>query len=195
MKKVIMLLGLVLVISGCSVQPMKYDLSASGDFPAIEKRQGIPNIELADFKYEPNIKISQNTTSMLGCLVCSADGDTAGFVYTAPIKDIIKGEVEKALKEVINPKVLSSCQLSATVHLVAWNMFDGDTTVDMTFMLMKEEQIKFIKRARGFYDRGVLELRLKGEVFTMASRNAVSLLVTDNDFLNEVDKSCTVASL
>jgi hypothetical protein len=195
MKKVLMLLGLVLVLSGCSAQPMKYDLSASGDFPVIEKRQDIPKMEVVDFKYEPNINISQNTTSALGCFSCGADGDTPFFVYTLPVKDIIKGEVEKALKEVINPTMLSSCQLGATVHLVAWNKLDGDTTVDMTFMLMKEEQIKLIKRTRGFYDRGVLELGLKGALFTMASRNAVSLLVTDNDFLNEVEKSCTVSSL
>ena len=195
MKKVKILLGLILVLSGCSIQPTQYNLSASGDFPEIEKKQDIPDIEVVDFKYEPNIKISQNTVSMRGCWSCGSDDSTPGFVYTTPIKDIIKGEVEKALKEVINPKILSSCQLGATVHTVSWNSLNGDTTADMTFMLMKDEQIKFIKRTRGFYDRGVFELGLKGDMYTMASRNAVSLLVNDNGFLKEVEKNCTVSSL
>ena len=190
-----MLLALVLVISGCSIQPTQYDLSASGDFTAIEKKQDIPKMELVDFKYEPHIKISQNTTSGLGCVVCQSDGSTAGIVYTTPINEIVKAEIEKALKEVTTPTALSSCQLGATIHTAAWNVLDGEKTLDMTFMLMKEDQIKFIKRVRGTYYGGIFGRTNFNRIFVNASRNAVSLLVTDNDFLNEIDKSCTVSSL
>jgi hypothetical protein len=195
MKKVLMLLGLVLVISGCSIQPTQYDLSASGDFTAIEKKQDIPKMEVVNFKYEPHIKISQNTISAFGCIPCQADGSTAGIVYTTPINEIVKAEVEKALKEVTTPTVLSSCQLGATIHTAAWNVWDGETTLDMTFMLIKEDQIKFFKRIRGSYDGGIFGGPDFNRVFVNASRKAVSLLVTNNDFLNEVDKSCTVSSL
>ena len=190
-----MLLGLVLVLSGCSIPPMQYNLPASGDFPEIEKKQNIPDIEVVDFKYEPPIKISQHTISLINCYWCQADGSTQGTVFAKPLDEIIQAELSNALEEVVISNQESSCSLAGTLHLAGWDYMNGDTTLDMTLVLMKEEQIKFVKRVRGFNDRGFFEFSNQGGLFTLATRNAVSLLVTDNDFLNEVEKSCTVSSL
>lgn len=185
------LLPIVLIISGCAVKPRNYDLSTSSILPPIAIKQNISSIIVSDFKYEPNVRISQNTISSLGCLPCQSDGGTAGFVFDEPINKIVQTEVKAALKEVMIPSSKSSCVLNATIHLAAWDVMDGDSTVDLTYVLSSSEQIKFIKRVRGYYDASLFELQKTNRILAKASRNSVEKLVTDDEFLKIVNINCS----
>ncbi len=189
MKKVI--LSTVLILSGCAVHPQDYDLSTSGTYPPIKSKKNISNLEVVEFKYEPHINLSQNAISHLGCLPCQSDGSTSGVVFTSPINEIVQSEVENALQEVIVPTANSSCKLSATIHMAAWDVMDGDSIVDLTYMLMQDDQIKFIKRIRGHYDSGIFELHSIDRFLANASRKSVGLLVNNNEFLGAVSKNCS----
>jgi hypothetical protein len=186
MKK--LLLPIVIILSGCSVQPQLYDLSTSGSFPPIQTKQNIANIEVVDFKYEPHVRISQNTISHLGCLPCQSDGSTPGIVFTNTIHEIVQTEVESALKEVMLPSLSSSCKLSATIHMAAFDVMDGDSIVDLTYTLIKKDQITFIKQIRGHYDSSLFEINKIDRFLAKASRKSAGLLVTNNDFLDEIKK-------
>lgn len=182
---------LVLVVSGCAVQPQIYDLSTSGAFPPIQTKQNITNLEVENFKYEPHVSISQNTISHLGCLPCQADGSTAGLVFASPISEIVQSEVKNALNEVIIPTTTPECKLGATIHMAAWDVMDGDSIVDITYSLSKQNQIQFIKRVRGHHDSGLFEQNKIERFLAKASRNSAGLLVTNNEFLRALQNHCT----
>jgi hypothetical protein len=184
------LLPIVLMISGCAVKPQIYDLSTSSILPPIVTKQNIPNIVVSDFKYEPNIRISQNTISFLGCLACQSDGGTPGFLFEEPVGKIVQTEVKAALKEVMLPTSKSSCVLNATIHLAAWNLMDGDSTVDLTYILLSSNQVKFIKRVRGYHDASLFELNKIDRILAKASRSSVEKLITDDEFLKTVGINC-----
>jgi hypothetical protein len=182
---------LVLIVSGCAVQPQHYDLSTSGAFPPIQTKQNITNLEVSAFKYEPHVRISQNTISHLGCLPCQADGSTPGLVFASPINEIVQAEVTNALDEVIIPTANPECKLGATIHMAAWDVMDGDSIVDITYTLTKQDQIKFIKRVRGHHDSGLFEINKIERFLAKASRQSAGLLVTNNEFLQELKNNCT----
>ncbi|PNI06177.1 hypothetical protein C1N32_04040 [Vibrio diazotrophicus] len=185
---------LALVLTGCATKPLPYDMQTSDNsYEPIKVKKNLSNLELGDFEYKPNIKISSHTTSQVGCVFCNSDGSSAGFVYAEPVSEIIKVEVQNALNEVTIPSNQNVCKLSATIHLVAWDSLDGDTTVDMTYKLMKEEQIKFIRRIRTDYDNGIFELVPLKRLFATAARENVSTLVNDNEFIEQVETICTKA--
>jgi hypothetical protein len=188
MKK--LLIFVMLALSGCAVKPQMYDLSTSRTFKPIVTKQNLPNIEITDFKYEPNIRISQNTISHLGCLPCQSDGSTPGLLFADSINKIVQVEVKSAFKEFVLPTSKSSCTLNATIHLAAWDVMDGDTIVDLTYVLSKSDQVKFIKRIRGHYDNGLFESFKFDRILAKASRKSVEELVVNDDFLNEVNSTC-----
>lgn len=181
---------LVLVVSGCAIQPQQYDLNTSGIYPPIRTKQNITNLEIGNFKYEPHVSISQNTISQLGCLPCQADGSTAGIVFASPIREIVQAEVKNALNEVVIPSPNPECKLGATIHMAAWDVMDGDSIVDITYIITKQNQIKFIKRIKGHYDNGFFERYRIERFLAKASRISVELLVTNNDFLLELETHC-----
>lgn len=189
MKK--LLLPIVIALSGCSVQPQYYDLSTSAAYPPIQIKQNITNLEVVNFKYDPHVRISQNTISHLGCLPCQSDGSTPGIVFANTIPEIVQTEVESALKEVMLPAPNSSCKLSATIHMAAYDVMDGDSIVDLTYTLTKKDQITFIKRIRGHYDSSLFEINKIDRFLAKASRISAGLLVTNNAFLDEIKKNCT----
>ncbi|PNH91336.1 hypothetical protein [Vibrio diazotrophicus] len=185
---------LALVLTGCATKPLPYDMQTSDNsYEPIKVKKNLSNLELGDFEYKPNIKISAHTTSFFGCLPCQSDGSTVGFVFAEPVSEIIKAEVKNALNEVTIPSGENSCQLSATVHLVAWDTLDGDTTVDLTYKLMKEQEIKFIRRIRTDYDNGLFSVNKIDRFFAKATRENVSTLVNDNEFIEQVETICTKA--
>ena len=179
-----------LLLSGCASSPQEYDMSTSSILPPIITKQKIPNILISDFKYEPSISINQNTISNIGCLPCHSDGSTPGFVYAKPINEIVETEVKGAFKEVIIPSNTSQCKLSATIHLVAFNSMNGDSVVDLTYILSSSNKIKLIKRIRGEQGGGLLEINKIDRLLAKASRSSVEKLVTNTEFLNEIQKSC-----
>ncbi|MGI2138758.1 hypothetical protein [Shewanella baltica] len=191
MKK--LFLPLILIASGCAVQPQNYDLSTSGSFPPIKTKQNITNLEISTFKYEPHVSISQNTISHLGCLPCQADGSSAGLVFSTPINEIVQAEVKNALDEVIIPSVNPECKLGATIHMAAWDVMDGDTIVDITYTLTKFDQIKYIKRIRGHHDSALFETNKIDRFLAKASRKSAELLVTNNEFFREWQSNCANA--
>ena len=182
---------LVLIVSGCAVQPQHYDLSTSGAFPPIQTKQNITNLEVSAFKYEPHVRISQNTISHLGCLPCQADGSSPGLVFASPINEIVQAEVTNALDEVIIPTANPECKLGATIHMAAWDVMDGDSIVDITYTLTKQDQIKFIKRVRGHHDSGLFETHKIERFLAKASRQSAGLLVTNNEFLQALKINCS----
>lgn len=183
-------LPLCFVLSGCSVQPQYYDLSTSGMFDPVQSKQNISNVEIMDFRYEPHVRISQNTISHLGCLSCQSDGSTPGFVFSSTISQIVQAEVKNAFQEVILPTQNTQCKLSATIHMAAWDVIDGDSIVDLTYTLIKDDQIKYIKRVRGHHDSALFEGNKIDRFLAKASRNSVSVLLTEDGFLNEINNSC-----
>ncbi|MDF1628708.1 MAG: hypothetical protein P1U78_02830 [Alcanivoracaceae bacterium] len=189
MKKLFVPMAL-LVLSGCAVKPQSYDLSTANKLAPIATKENIPSIFVSDFKYEPNVRISQNTISQFGCLLCKSDGSSLGFVFEEPVGKIIQAEVRSALAEVIIPTSKTSCELGATIHLVAWDSWDGDTTVDLTFILSSSGQIKFIKRIRGHHESGIFEIHKVNRMLAKASRNSVEKLVTNDEFLKELSTNC-----
>jgi len=187
----VILVFMILVLSGCAVKPQVYDLSTSGIYKPIVSKQNLPNILITDFKYEPSINISQNTISHFGCIPCQSDGSTPGIVFSDPINKIILAEVKSAFKEVIVPTAKSSCSLSATIHLAAWNGMNGDSTVDLTYMLSNSDQIKYIKRIRGTYDNSFFEINKINRFLAKATRKTVEELITNDEFLNEISTVCS----
>ena len=147
MKK--LFLPLIALLSGCAVQPQHYDLSTSGTYEPIQSRQNVSNLEITDFKYEPHVRISQNTVSHLGCLPCQSDGSTPGLVFSSTVAEIVQAEVKNAFQEVMLPSQETQCKLSATIHMAAWDVMNGDSIVDLTYALIKDGDIKSIKRIRG----------------------------------------------
>lgn len=190
MKK--LFLPLIALLSGCAVQPQHYDLSTSGTYEPIQSRQNLPNLEIVDFKYEPHVRISQNSMSQLGCLPCQSDGSTPGVVFSNTIAEIVQSEVSNALKEVMLPSQQTQCQLSATIHMAGWDAINGDSIVDLTYTLLKEGDIKSIKRIRGYHDNGMFETNRLDRFLAKASRKSVSMLLTDSGFLQELNKQCPV---
>lgn len=183
-----------LLLSGCATQPLSYDMQTSDkSYTPIKVKQNLDGLELGEFEYKPHIKISSHTTSAFGCLPCQSDGSSPGFVYAEPISEIIKAEVRNALDEVVIPSNEPVCQLDATVHLVAWDMLDADSTVDVTYKLMKEGQFKFIRRIRTDYDNAVLSFTPIDRFFASATCENISTLVNDREFIKEVGMLCTRA--
>lgn len=183
-------LAVVLLLSGCAVKPQNYDLNTSDTFPPLPTIKNITNLEVDKFTYEPNVAISQYSISALGCAMCSNDGSSQGFVFSSPISEIVRAEVKKGLDEVIIPTDKPECKLNATVHLAAWNGVDGDSTVDLTYIITKQEQIKFIKRIRGYNDASVFAFEKVDRILAKATRNSVGQLVTDGEFLNTLKNHC-----
>ena len=188
MKK--MFLPLILTLAGCAVQPQHYDLSTSSTFEPIQSKQNISNLEIVDFKYEPHVRISQNTMSQLGCLPCQSDGSTPGMVFTNTIAEIVQSEVSNALQEVLLTSQQAQCQLSATIHLAGWDAINGDSIVDLTYTLIKDGNIKSIKRIRGHHDNGLFETNRIDRFLAKASRKSVSILLTDSSFLQDLNSQC-----
>ncbi|MEZ9524679.1 hypothetical protein [Enterovibrio norvegicus] len=193
MKKTCLLM--TLLMAGCSVKPIDYDTeNFSHKFSPIEVKENIENLQVIDFDYEPHLKISAHSTSFLGCLPCSSDGSTVGFVYSKPVSEIIRAEVEQALSEVLVPTNDATCQLGAKVHMVAWDAVDGDTVVDITYILKQEGNIEYIRRIRAEYDNGILESSPSDRLFAKATRQSVSTLVSNKDFINTTNAFCSNSS-
>ena len=189
-KMIFIIFTVIFILSGCAVKPTPYDLTMSSTLPPITTKKNIPNIKVGDFKYEPNIRISQNIISHLGCIPCQSDGSTPGFLFEQSVSQIITAEVKSVLDEVIIPTSKSSCTLNATIHLAAFDVMDGDTTVDLTYTLSESQNIKFIKRIRGHHDASLFEFQKVNRILSKASRNSVEQLVTNDEFLKAVNLNC-----
>lgn len=185
-----LILPLVMALSGCAVQPQNYDLSTSAIFEPVKSKKNISNIEIINFKYEPNIHISQNTISYLGCFRCQEDGSSPGVVFSNTVSEIVQAEVKSAFQEVLLPTKNAQCKLGATIHMAAWDIGDGDSIVDLTYTLIKDGNIKYIKRIRGEHDSKLFEASKPERLLAKASRKSVSMLLTDSGFLSELDNSC-----
>ena len=190
MNKIIGIILLVFIVTGCSIKPFEYDLTTTKVFPPIKMTKNIPNLKVIDFEYTPHINISQNTISLLGCLPCQSDGGTPGFVYAHPIKNIIKVEVVKALEEVMLPSKNPGCTLGATINNVSWNNMTGNFIVDSIFRVKLDNEIKFIKRIQGKYNSSLFERSKMNRFLAKPSRKSVELLVNDESFLEVVNTNC-----
>ncbi|WP_375750964.1 hypothetical protein [Vibrio sp. HN007] len=189
-KKALLALGLVTLV-GCSASPIQYDLTAEDTLIVVKSERNIPNIQVGEFKYEPHIKISQYTMSVFGCIPCQSDGSTAGLTYTKPINEIVKSETKIALDEIVLPSKNSSCSLDATIHLAARDNLVGSEIIDLSYMLVKDDEIKFIKRIRSEYDKGLLFQSWLRRSLANTSRQALGELVTNTAFLEVVEQSCS----
>jgi hypothetical protein len=188
LNKIIALLTL-LIFSGCTLKPINYDLSTQNRLPPIKSNNNIPYISIYNFQYEPSIGISQNSMS-LNCLTCDSNGSTPSFIFDIPIKEIVQAEISSAFKESMIPSANPLCELSATIHLASWNNINGDSTVDLTYTLSKDKQIKFIKRITGYYNSSIFELQRTNKILAKASRDSAEKLINNKLFLESIDNNC-----
>lgn len=180
----------VILLSGCSVKPIQYDLTGNYSGKPITVQKNIPTISVSDFTYEPHRNISQYMTSGFGCLLCNADGSHQAFVYQQPVKNIIQSEVKIAFKEISAGKNSEKCTLTGQIYAVGWDSINGDTTVDLTYILKIQDSAEYVKRIRGVYDAGIFEMQKVDKFWAKPTRKTVQELVWDNDFLNIVNKKC-----
>jgi len=180
----------VILLSGCSAKPIQYDLTGNYSGTPISVQKNIPNISVSDFIYEPHRNISQYVTSSFGCLFCNSDGSSQGFVYQQPIKNIIQSEVDIAFREVSVGKNSEKCSLTGQIHAVGWDQVNGDTTVDLTYILKIKESAEYVKRIRSVYDAGIFEFQKIDKFWAKPIRQSVQELVLDNNFTNLLNKKC-----
>ncbi|HIF9261622.1 TPA: hypothetical protein ACX6Q5_000865 [Photobacterium damselae] len=184
------LIPLVFTLSGCAMSPQQYDLTTTSAYPPIQSTKNIPEIKLKNIDYQPPIGISPNTISSTGCLPCHADGSTPGLLFAEKISDIVKAEINNALTEVELSSQKSPCTLNAIIHSAKFNVMTGNTNVDITYTLSNKEQDIFKKRIDGFHDQSLFSLPKVNRMLAFASRDSVTQLVTNNDFLNIVNSQC-----
>jgi len=179
-----------ILLTGCAAKPIQYDLSGKYTDSPISVKKNIPSLSVNNFTYEPHKNISQYATSGFGCLLCNADGSFRGFVYEQPVKDIIESEVQLAFEEVMVGKETNKCSLSGQIHAVGWDSINGDTTVDLTYILKIEKSAEYIKRIKGVYDAGIFEFQKVDKFWAKPTRVTVQQLLRDNNFVSLVNKKC-----
>jgi len=189
-KNLLISIFIIVFFSACSIKPQAYDLSTKAISPVLNIDKNIPSFEITNFKYKPNIKISQHTTSMLGCFPCKADGSSPGTLYAEPISEIIKAEVKNAFNEIMIGKINKTCQLTATIHLVGFDIMDGDSSVDLTYYLLKNKNTIFKRRVKGHYNAELFDPLARDRLYSKASRNSVEKLVNQSDFLEIINTKC-----
>ena len=194
--KNILLFALLLTCAGCSsggFKPINYDLSTSATYPSINASRNIPNIEIETFTYEPPVSVSQHSISHLGCLPCASDGSTSGSTFSQPIRDIITAEVKAAINETMLREGPTKCKLTGQIHLAAFNVMDGDTNVDITYILRKEGALLSLKRMPGHYERGTFEFSADvSRWMAEPVRDSVSKLMDNKEFIDLVNQECKI---
>lgn len=180
-----------ILLSGCAVQPIQYDLAGNYTGNPININKNIPEIRINNFTYEPHRNISQYVTSGFGCLICQSDGSSTGFVFQQPVKDIIQAEAELAFKEIAAGKSNGACELNAQIHAVGFNVNNSDTTVDITYILKIGESAEYVKRIKGLYDGGIFELQKIEKIWAKPTRASVQELVFDKNFVELLHNKCT----
>lgn len=195
MKK-ILLFALLLMCAGCSsvgFKPITYDLSTSATYPSIDASRNIPNVKIETFTYEPPISVSQHSISHLGCLPCASDGSTSGPTFSQPIKDIITAEVKSAMSETMLEQGSTKCELTGQIHLAAFNVMNGNTNVDITYILRKEETLLSLKRMPGHYERGTFEFSANvSRWMAEPVRKSVNKLMNNKEFIDVVNQECGI---
>ena len=180
-----------ILLSGCSAQPIQYDLSGNYAGTPISIDKNIPEISINNFTYEPHRNISQYATSGFGCILCQSDGSLRAFVFQQPVKDIIQAEVELAFKEIASGKSNGTCELNGQIHTVGWNGNNSDSTVDITYILKIGDSAEYVKRVKGLYDGGIFEMQKIEKIWAKPTRASVQELVWDKNFVELLHNKCT----
>lgn len=193
MKKLFVFLVLSFLLTACKTTTLDYDLNIQRQSLTNVKSIQVQPIKIGEFKYEPHKKISPYTETLLGCLFCGSDGGSSGFTYNTSIKDIVKTEVEMAFSEVRTAsQSKNNFSLNCIIHLFAWNCFNGDCIVDLTYTLSVNDEIKYIKRFYQVYDSPIFKIIDKKERgYSIAIRKTVDELLLDNNFIELVKLSDT----
>lgn len=188
MKKIIPFI--IVLLTGCSTT-FDYDYSNRISSEPIRVAQSIPFIDIGSFEYDQHRNLTSYELSTLGCLMCDADGGSAGFTYKQPVSEIIRQEVEMALTEVSLGEASHVCALNASIHLAGNNQVTGDQVLDMTYSLLLQNDVKFSKRIKSRTDHSLFSLQRVDRMLAEVTRQSVQDLVTNRAFLKSVRENCS----